>query len=100
MVASFAVYRALQMRRMLQSGAALKLTGREREVLQLADEGWKEWQIVDRLGITGHAIDKYMRSCRDKLSSRNTNHAIATALRKLDFIGTAFRTCIGAELAR
>ncbi|NLS00080.1 hypothetical protein HGP17_24915 [Rhizobium sp. P38BS-XIX] len=81
-IARFAVYRGLQFRRMLQNGAELKLTAREREVLQLAAEGWKEWQIADRLGITSHAIDKYMRSCRDKLSSRNTNHAIATALRK------------------
>ena len=62
--------------------AAGKLTAREREVLQLAAEGWKEWQIANRLGITDHAIDKHMRSCRQKLDSRNTNHAIAIALRK------------------
>lgn len=82
LVASFAVYRALRIRRTLQNSTTLKLTGREREVLQLAAEGWKEWQIADRLGITDHAIDKYMRSCREKLEARNTNHAIAIALRK------------------
>lgn len=82
LVANFAIYRSLQIRRMLQDSVILKLTAREREVLQFAAEGWKEWQIANRLGITDHAIDKHMRSCRQKLDSRNTNHAIAIALRK------------------
>ncbi|NLS21175.1 hypothetical protein HGP16_32270 [Rhizobium sp. P40RR-XXII] len=82
LVANFAVYRALRIRRTQQNSSVLKLTAREREVLQLAAEGWKERQIASRLGITDHAIDKYMRSCREKLGSRNTNHAIALALRK------------------
>lgn len=81
LAASFVVYRALRIRHTLENSSILKLTGREREVLQLAAEGWKERQIAARLGITDHAIDKYMRSCREKLDSRNTNHAIATALR-------------------
>lgn len=81
LVASFAVYRALRIRHTLQNSSVLKLTVREREVLQLAAEGLKEWQIASRLGVTDHAIDKYMRSCREKLGSRNTNHAIALALR-------------------
>ncbi|TWB08263.1 LuxR family transcriptional regulator [Rhizobium sp. ERR 1071] len=81
LVASFAVYRALRIRLNQQNSSILKLTPREREVLQLAAEGWKERQIAARLGISDHAIDKYMRSCREKLGSRNTNHAIAVALR-------------------
>jgi LuxR family quorum sensing-dependent transcriptional regulator len=82
LVASFAVYRALRIRHTLQNSSIPKLTGREREVLQLAAEGLKERQIAVRLGVTDHAIDKYMRSCREKLGSLNTNHAIAIALRK------------------
>ncbi|WP_349963114.1 LuxR family transcriptional regulator [Rhizobium sp. ZPR3] len=81
LVASFAIYRALRIRRTQQNSTIFSLTRREREVLQLAAEGWKERQIAARLGITDHAIDKYMRSCREKLGSRNTNHAIAVALR-------------------
>ena len=81
LVASFAIYRALQIRRTLQRVGIPKLTKRETEVLQLAAAGWQERLIAERLGISDHAVDKYMRSCRDKLGSRNTNQAIASALR-------------------
>jgi|GEM_PF-332613 len=81
LVASFAVYRALRIRQTLQKSRSMTLTGRERDVLQLAAEGWKEWQIAELLGVTDHAVDKHMRSCREKLTSRNTSHAVAIALR-------------------
>ncbi len=81
LVANFAIYRALLIRRTMQNCDTARLTAREREVLQLAAEGWTEWQIAVRLGVTDHAIDKHMRACRQKLGSRNTNHAIALAFR-------------------
>lgn len=81
LVASFVVYRALRIRRSLEGGRLQGLTRRERQVLQLAAEGWREWQIAEQLGVSDHAVDKYLRACRNKLQSRNTSQAIAIGMR-------------------
>ena len=82
LVASFVVYRALRIRQSVENGDLAHLTHRERQVLQLAADGLRERKIANELEITDHAVDKYLRACREKLKSRNTSQAIAIGMRK------------------
>ncbi|ERF82458.1 MAG: autoinducer-binding protein [Bradyrhizobium sp. PARBB1] len=80
-IATYAVGRALRLRNMVQLQPAINVTLREREAVQLAASGLNEREIGARMGISGHGVDKHLRSVREKVQARNTAQAIAELLR-------------------
>ncbi|SHM94553.1 LuxR family transcriptional regulator [Roseibium suaedae] len=57
------------------------LTGREIECLKWTSEGKTSGEIGDRLGISRHTVDWYIKEATRKLNAANRAHAVATAMR-------------------
>ena len=49
--------------------------------MQLAASGLNEREIGAKMGISGHGVDKHLRSVREKVQARNTAQAVAELLR-------------------
>lgn len=81
LLATFAVDRALQLKELDQLPLLNGVTLRERQALQLAADGLKNYEIAIRMGISDHGADKHLRSVRAKLEAKNTTNAIAIAIR-------------------
>jgi DNA-binding CsgD family transcriptional regulator len=58
----------------------VKLSAREKEVLEWLASGINPQQISDRLNIGYRTVDKYIVSAKQKLSARTRDHAVAKAL--------------------
>lgn len=58
------------------------LSMREKEVLQLAADGYSNKQIADLLVISCNTVDTHNRSVVFKLSAKNMKHAVAIGIRK------------------
>ena len=80
-IATYAVGRALRLWNMAQLHPAINVTLREREAMQLAASGLNEREIGAKMGISGHGVDKHLRSVREKVQARNTAQAVAELLR-------------------
>ena len=63
------------------SAAAVKLTGREMEVLRLVALGRVTPQIARQLGISSHTVLNHIRNFRRKLDSATKLEAVLTAIR-------------------
>jgi LuxR family quorum sensing-dependent transcriptional regulator len=80
-IANYAVARAIALRE-AEGTSEVKVTNREREVLQWVAAGHLRHEISDIMLISEHGIDKHLRSCREKLGARTTAFAVAEALRR------------------
>ena len=63
------------------SAAAVKLTGRELEVLRLVALGRATPQIARQLGISSHTVLNHIRNFRHKLDAATKLEAVLTAIR-------------------
>jgi DNA-binding CsgD family transcriptional regulator len=61
-------------------GQVVKLSPREKEVLEWLASGINPQQIADRLNIGYRTVDKYIVSAKQKLKARTRDHAVAKAL--------------------
>ncbi|MGY2048934.1 autoinducer binding domain-containing protein [Methylobacterium sp. JK268] len=61
--------------------APVRLTEREREVLQWSAEGKTAWEIGEILAISGKGVEYHLASSRAKLGALNGVQAVAAALR-------------------
>ncbi|MEM7012106.1 MAG: response regulator transcription factor [Verrucomicrobiota bacterium] len=61
---------------------APSITQREHDVLTLLAEGLVKKEIADRLGLSFHTVDGYLRQIYEKLNVPNKNAAVAEALRR------------------
>lgn len=66
----------------IQSEAISKLSTREADVVKWAAKGLTLPQIGDRLNISTHTVDYYMRSIKNKLKAPNTTAAVVIAIRE------------------
>ena len=58
------------------------LTPRELEVLELIQDGNKNKQIADRLGISETTVNFHIKNIVDKLQANDRTHAVSLALRR------------------
>lgn len=58
----------------------MRLSQREREVLQLIAEGFEITAIAERLSLAYATVRTYLRSARSRLGARSAPHAVALAL--------------------
>ncbi|WP_407520802.1 LuxR family transcriptional regulator [Methylobacterium oryzisoli] len=61
--------------------APIRLTPREREVLQWAADGKTAWEIGEILGISQKGVEHHLGTSRRKLGAHNGVQTVATALR-------------------
>jgi LuxR family quorum sensing-dependent transcriptional regulator len=81
LLATYALGHSLNL--MIKSAQAkqVRITNREREVLQWVATGKTEWEVGEILDISEHTVDKFLRSARMKLGARTSTQAIAEAFR-------------------
>ena len=65
-----------------QDSAGSGLTGRETECLRWSAAGLTSGEISDRLGISRHTADWYLKEASRKLGAANRTHAVALAFRR------------------
>lgn len=58
----------------------IRLTGRERAVLELVVDGLPAREIASRLGITPRTVECHVAQLRLKTASRNRAHMVAVAI--------------------
>jgi len=58
----------------------LKLTDRQQSVLQLAAEGFTDYQIGRQLHIAPRTVRHHLEKARAKIGAINTTHAVAIAV--------------------
>ena len=63
------------------SGGAILLSGREKEVLELAAAGMSNRGIAETLVVAETTVKNHMTSIRDKLDANDRTHAVTIALR-------------------
>ena len=63
------------------SGGAVLLSGREKEVLELAAAGMSNRGIAETLVVAETTVKNHMTSIRDKLDANDRTHAVTIALR-------------------
>lgn len=59
----------------------VRLTARERAVLELVVDGLPAREIANRLGITPRTVECHVAQLRLKTASRNRAHMVAVAIR-------------------
>ncbi len=79
-----ATYAFAQLSVLLRSEAApeIRLSPREREVLQWVAEGKTSWEIGEILAISSKGVEHHLRTTRTKLGTLNSAHSVAVALRR------------------
>jgi LuxR family transcriptional regulator, quorum-sensing system regulator BjaR1 len=82
LIASYAIGRAIALKRAKVPDGPVILSAREREALQWAAEGKGDWEIGEVMNISEHGADKHMRSVRAKLGVINRTQAVAEAIRR------------------
>lgn len=60
-----------------RKGKEMKLSSREKEILQLVSEGKSYKQVAYSLGISIPMIKVYVRNAKDKLGAISCSHAVA-----------------------
>jgi len=60
----------------------LRLTDREREVLELLADGLQLDEIANRLGIGSETVRTHLHNATGKLGAANRTHAVAIAIRQ------------------
>ncbi len=65
-----------------RSGGAIQLSGRERELLELAAEGLTTAEIAERLYLSPNTVKTYWQRLYEKLGARDRASAIAEAIRR------------------
>jgi DNA-binding NarL/FixJ family response regulator len=65
-----------------QSGKAIILTGRERELLRLITEGYINSEIADKMCLGVETINSYRKNLLFKLNARNTAALVKMAIEK------------------
>jgi two-component system, NarL family, nitrate/nitrite response regulator NarL len=65
-----------------RSGGAVQLSGRERELLELAAEGLTTAEIAERLYLSPNTVKTYWQRLYEKLGARDRASAIAEAIRR------------------
>jgi len=73
------------------------LTGREREVVRLAANGFSHKAAANALGITERTVEAHLRSAREKLNAKNTPNLIYLA-QKAGIISTIVISITCAQL--
>jgi DNA-binding NarL/FixJ family response regulator len=58
------------------------LTAREREVLTLIRDGYKNKQIADQLTISENTVNFHIKNVVDKLGAKDRTHAVTIAIRR------------------
>lgn len=81
LVTAFAFGCALGLRQP-QEGSAVVLSRRQTDVIQWAADGLTVDETADRLGISFHTTDTYLRIARRKLGVTSSIHAVAEAFRR------------------
>ena len=66
----------------LNTGAAVSLSPREREVLALVADGLSAPEIAERLVLSPHTVKTHVRNLCDKLGVADRAAAVATAIRR------------------
>lgn len=61
--------------------AELRLTRRERDVLELLARGLRQEQIASQLGIGAETVRSHVRNASDRLAAANATQAVAIAIR-------------------
>ena len=80
-VAQHAVGAMLRLRHIREKVGAARLTKREHQAIQLATKGEKNEHIAIQMGISRRGAEQHLANARKKLNARNTNDAIAQAMR-------------------
>ncbi|AWN54544.1 autoinducer binding domain-containing protein [Methylobacterium sp. 17Sr1-1] len=65
-----------------EAGAEIRLSPREREVLQWVAEGKTSWEIGEILAISSKGVEHHLRTTRTKLGTLNSAQSVAVALRR------------------
>jgi DNA-binding CsgD family transcriptional regulator len=60
--------------------SALRLSARERQVLELVAGGLSAKQIAQGIGIAPRTVERHIENIRNKLRARNKTHMIAKAM--------------------
>jgi DNA-binding NarL/FixJ family response regulator len=60
----------------------LRLTARERDVLELLAGGMRHEQIAERLGIGLETVRRHVRNASERLGAANRTQAVAIAVRR------------------
>jgi DNA-binding NarL/FixJ family response regulator len=58
------------------------LTAREREVLTLIRDGYKNKQVADQLTISENTVNFHIKNVVDKLGAKDRTHAVTIAIRR------------------
>jgi DNA-binding NarL/FixJ family response regulator len=60
----------------------MRLTARERDVLELLARGLRHEQVAERLGIGGETVRSHVRNASQRLGAANATQAVAIAVRR------------------
>jgi len=66
----------------LVQAVELRVTGRERDVLELLAEGLRQEQIASRLGIGSETVRTHVHNACERLGAATATHAVAIAIRE------------------
>jgi LuxR family quorum sensing-dependent transcriptional regulator len=81
MISTFAIARAIDLRKGRGWHQRPKLTPREIECLKWAADGKTEWEISAILYVSEHTVDKHLANAHRKLGAANRAQAVAVAIR-------------------
>jgi len=65
----------------LAATSQIRLTARERDVLELLARGLRHEQIAERLGIGSETVRSHVRNASERLGAVNRTQAVAIAVR-------------------
>jgi DNA-binding CsgD family transcriptional regulator len=66
----------------LAQAVELRLTGRERDVLELLAGGLRQEQVAARLGIGSETVRTHVRNACERLGAATATQAVAIAIRQ------------------
>ncbi len=66
----------------LEPDGRIRLTARERDVLELIAGGLRQDEVGARLGITAETVHSHVRNASGRLGAANVTQAVAIAIRR------------------
>jgi DNA-binding CsgD family transcriptional regulator len=66
----------------IKGGVNMLLTDRQKQILNMAAEGWLAKECAHTLGITVRTVEAHRVQAIVQLGAKNTTHAVAIAIRK------------------
>jgi DNA-binding CsgD family transcriptional regulator len=66
----------------IKRGINMMLTNRQKQILNMAAEGWLAKECAYKLGITVRTVEAHRVQAIVQLGAKNTTHAVALAIRK------------------